>query len=176
MKSKIYKEQILVDFLQKSAGVGSEKVAAVLWESKRPLKDEKIAEKTGLKVTEVRTILNRLHYRGIVNYEKDRDEKSGWYNYTWYIDKKKLVELIINELCEVAEKLEKERALKENYTLFICKKGCCEVPFEIAAEYNFKCPECGLDMDCLNPRKMQTEINKRISAIRKQIDGLSKIK
>lgn len=174
MAFKIYKESAFVDFLNKNAGVGAHSVVVALWESRKPMKDEKIAEKTGLKVTEVRTILNRLHYRGIANYEKERNERSGWYNYSWFIDKKKLISLIIEELCEIAEKLEKEKTIKENYTIFICKQGCVEIPFEIAAEYNFKCPECGRDMDCLNPKKLKNEINKKVMSIKKQIETLKK--
>lgn len=165
-----------VDFLKKNAGDSSLGVVARLWESKRPLRDEEIAEKTGLKVTEVRTILNRLHYRGIANYQKVRDEKTGWYTYTWIIEKRKLIELIVSELCEAAQKLEKERAMQENYTLFVCRAGCTEMPFEIAAEYNFKCPECGQDLNCLNPKTAKKALDQKIREIKRQIETLQRMK
>jgi len=169
-------DQIFVEFLNKNAGNAAVDVVERLWKSKKPLKDEDIAEKTGLRVTEVRTILNRLHYRGIANYQKVRDEKTGWYTYTWIVEKKRLIELIVAELCEAKERLEKERAMQENYTLFVCKAGCTEMPFEIAAEYNFKCPECGKDLICLNPKNVKKALDKKIEKINKQIEKLQKIK
>ncbi|MCD6478825.1 MAG: hypothetical protein J7L44_02975, partial [Candidatus Diapherotrites archaeon] len=163
MKSKFCREPVVIKFLHKNAGKDAVDVVDRLLNSKKPLKDEEIAEKIGLRVTEVRTILNRLHYRGIANYGKERDEKTGWYTYTWTIDKKRMVELIISELNEMIEKLEKEKKLQENYTMFTCEAGCVELPFEVAAEYNFKCPECGRDMNCSDPKVRKRNLSRQMN-------------
>lgn len=176
MKKKIYENNTVKAFVEKCAGKEALEVLKHFIKSKKPLKDETIAEKTGMRVTEVRTVLNRLHYRGIANYDKKRDDKTGWYTYTWKIDSKKIIELILEEQQELLEKLEKERNIQENYTLFTCKNSCVEIPFEIAAEYQFKCPECGMDMNCVDDLTKKRHINKQINRVRKTIEELKMLK
>ncbi|MCD6247362.1 MAG: hypothetical protein J7J87_02940 [Candidatus Diapherotrites archaeon] len=176
MKKKLYENRAVREFVEKWAGKEAVEVLKYFLKSKKPVRDEVIAEKTGMRVTEVRTILNRLHYRGIANYDKKRDDKTGWYTYTWKIDTKKIVELILEEEQELLEKLEKEREVQENYTLFTCEGGCVEFPFEIAAEYQFKCPECGRDMNCIDSTTKKRHLSKQINKVRKIIEELKMLK
>lgn len=173
---KIIKDTKFIEFIHKKAGKGSLDVVEKMLQRKKPMKDEEIAEKLGLKVTEIRTTLNRLHYRGIANYSKERDDKSGWYTYKWAIDQGKLIELIITELEENANKLEGEKDLQETYTMFTCSSNCIEIPFEVSAEYNFKCPECGKDMSCIDPKTRKRSLSMQISTIKKKINKFKKAK
>lgn len=176
ISAKNIKDPTFREFIHKKAGKGSLEVVEKMLKRKKPMKDEEIAEKLGVKVTEIRTILNRLHYRGIANYNKERDDKSGWYTYTWAIDQGKLVELVIAELEERASKLESEKDLHETYTLFKCKVNCVEIPFEVAAEYNFKCPECGKDMGCADPKTRKRSLSMQLNTIKKKINKFNKEK
>jgi transcription initiation factor TFIIE subunit alpha len=134
--------------------------------------DEEIAKKTKAKITDIRTTLNRLHYRGIAYYQKTRNQKTGWYSYTWSIKTKRIAELIIEQQTEQIEKLEKKRDFEKNYVFFNCKKGCGSHPFEIAAEYQFRCPECGKMLESTNNEKKLKEIDKKIQEIQKQVAEL----
>ncbi len=173
---KLYENFAVKEFVEKCAGKEALDVLKHFLKSRKALKDEDIAKKTGMRVTEVRTILNRLHYRGIANYTKTRDDKTGWYTYTWRIDTKKIVELIIEEQKELLKKLEKEREMRESYTIFECKAGCSEFPFEIAAEYQFKCPYCGKDMVCIDSATKKRNLSRQINRIKKVIAELDKLK
>ena len=128
--------------------------------------DEELAKKMRLKVTEVRTILNRLHYRGVACYQKSKNTKTGWYSYTWEIKKKRVAELLLEEMVEKTEKLEAKQQMQSNYGLFSCSSLCGQMPFEVAAEYDFKCPECGAPMDMLDSKKMLKRTQKELEGLK----------
>ena len=162
-------------FLEQMGGENAPQLVEIYEKTKTPIKDEEIAEKMNLKVTDVRTILNRLHYRGIANYQKKRNKKTGWYSYTWTIDRKRLLELIIEKQKEEIEKLEEKKQNEEIYSYFSCKKNCHEFPFEIAAEYQFRCPECGRELDCIDNKKRSRRLGIKIEQMKKEIEEFNRL-
>jgi transcription initiation factor TFIIE subunit alpha len=125
-----------------------------------------------LKITEIRTLLNKLHFKGIVHYQKTRDTKSGWYSYTWELKPKRIAELILEERSEEIEKLEKKMNYEMEHDFFTCKKECDHVAFEIAAEYLFKCPICGESMDLIDYEKKRKDISSTVDMLKKEMKGL----
>ena len=81
--------------------------------------DEKIAELVEQKITIVRSILNKLSFRGIVKYEKEKDQNSGWYNFYWEIDWKKLAILITQEHIGRKAKLKEKYDLLKDYDFLL---------------------------------------------------------
>ncbi|MEW6329636.1 MAG: hypothetical protein AB1468_06010, partial [Candidatus Micrarchaeota archaeon] len=55
------------EFLVQAAG---ENALCVMREITRPMSDERLAESCGLKVSDVRAVLNKLHNYGVVDYER----------------------------------------------------------------------------------------------------------
>lgn len=137
--------------------------------------DEEIAKTLKLKVTEVRTILNRLHYRGIAEYSKTKNQKTGWCNFAWEINQRRIAELLLDSQKEELEKLEKKHAFEETYMFFGCKKKCTSVPFEVAAEYQFKCPDCSKELEQLDNEQRKYELSKQLTETRQEIEELKKI-
>ncbi len=142
--------------------------------SKKIVNDEFIAGKIGLKITEVRAILNRLHYRGVAYYDKKHDSRSGWYSYTWKINSKRIAELILEQQAEEVQKLESKRDFEKNYSFFSCKKACDNFQFELAAEYGFRCPQCGDMMNSIDNKKRLGLIAGKIKSLREEIEILEK--
>lgn len=175
------KKKSIVDFLTVEnfinmiAGENAIELIKMCHNKKCGVTDEIIAKKLGLKVTEIRTILNRLHYRGIVCYDKTKNKKTGWYSYTWSIKSKRIAELILEQNTEQIQKLENRVLLEENYSLFGCKIECAVVPFEIAAEYHFKCPECGKILNALNNKKRAKATKKHIDILKNDVIELEKM-
>ncbi|MBN1941198.1 MAG: hypothetical protein JW772_03380 [Candidatus Diapherotrites archaeon] len=146
-----------------------------IWERKgKMITDEEIAKKMKLKVTEARTILNRLHYRGISCYHKTKNTKTGWYSYTWEIKTKRVLELLLEKYSERLEKLEVKRNFEQNYAMFTCKKQCDYIPFEIAVEYLFKCPECGATLEAVDNKKRIKNIEKEMELLKGQSETIKK--
>jgi len=157
------------------AGDPAVKITEIYEKKGRKVTDEELAKKMKLKVTEVRTILNRLHYRGVSNYHRKKNTKTGWYSYTWEIKTKRVLDLLLEKHIEKIEKLESKKTFEENYSLFSCKKNCDYIPFEIAAEYLFKCPECGLTLEAVDNEKRGKAMQDRIEILKKEREAIEKL-
>lgn len=157
---------LVKEFLQSKAGPNAYSIAKVLDEGKT---DKEISEKMDLDVNKVRTILNRLHYLGVVRYDKEKAKRSNWYTYTWFLREDRVNELLEKTYGEELEELEKDLELKETHIFFRCEEGCEELPFELAYEYNFKCPKCGEEMNRAEEGKT-SEIKKRIKEIKELLN------
>ena len=174
-KKRISGYAVVKSFLDQLAGCEAPRLVEIYERDFGMIRDEEMAKKMGLKVTDVRTILNRLHYRGVANYNKKRNKKTGWYSYTWGIDRKRILELIIEKQREEIEKFEQKKEVEETYSFFSCKKFCHEFPFEIAAEYQFKCPECGRELDCIDSKKRNKHATIKIERMKKEGEEFNKI-
>ena len=126
---KIYGLMLVQDFLKSTGGDYAVELVRICVEKKRPVRDEEIGKKLPLKITEIRTILNRLHYRGIACYQKTKNNKTGWYSYTWEIKAPRIAELILEQQAENITKLEKQVELAGTYEFYSAGKGLSEYPF-----------------------------------------------
>lgn len=105
-----------------------------------PKRDEEIAAELNVKETVIRTLLNDLHLKSLVEYERTKNKKTGWYTYLWKKREDKVAEYIHsylkNRLDDLCTGLEAEK----NGSTFRCT--CSMVSLEKAMETNFICPEC----------------------------------
>ena len=141
---------------------------------RKPATDEDIGKKLPLKITEIRTILNRLHYRGIACYQKTKNDQTGWYNYTWEIKESRIASLILEQQAEQIEKLEREVEFEGTHEFYSAGKGMTQYPFEIAAEYNFKCPETGKPLKPIDNKQRVKELKSQIDTIKFEATELEK--
>ncbi|HPM85563.1 MAG: hypothetical protein PHY04_02370 [Candidatus ainarchaeum sp.] len=177
MPSKSLTDLVLVKELLDTVGGEDAILLVKLCEKKRKMTtDEELSKKMKKKVTEVRAILNKLHFRGIACYQKARNQKTGWYNYTWEIKKDRIAEIIEEQQKENLEKLNNKMNLEADYSLFDCTKCNHREVFEVAAEYNFICPLCGGNMTSANDPNRQKELTIKIKNIEQEIILLNKIK
>lgn len=131
---------------------------------------KKVANRKNLKVNTIRAHLNRLHYSGIIHYTKQKAKTSNWYTYTWFLKKERIMELVKDKFKEELDGLEKQIGFEQNYAFFKCeKKNCKKLPFELAFEYDFKCPECGSKMNSIDSSAEKVKIKRRIEQIKKII-------
>ncbi len=129
------------DFISKNVGKKAINVIKLL---DAPQTDEKIAADLGVKINEVRRILNVLDSYGVARYDTNKDSK-GWLTFKWYLDGEKLTELHQTAL---TAKSENGRALPDNCNDFFYCGKCYEeakviLPFDAAYETQFKCEGCG---------------------------------
>ncbi len=173
-KIRISTFPIVQEFLKSVGGDFAIGLVRICEKTNSRVTDEQLAKKMRLKVTEVRTILNRLHYRGIACYQKTKNKRTGWYSYTWNINSRRIVELLVDEQRESIEKLEKAQDFEKTYTYFSCRKKCASIPFEVAAEFQFKCPECNGIMEAVDSEKRVKSICRQISDVKKQMEEMQK--
>jgi len=176
MPSKSITDLVLVkELLDTVGGIEAVQLVKICEKKRKMVTDEEISKKMKKKVTEIRAILNKLHYRGIACYDKARNQKTGWYNYTWEIKKDRIAELINEQQEENLDKLRQKMNLEADYSFFDCDKCNHREVFEIAAEYNFLCPTCGGSMTSANDPNRQKELNVKIKRIEKEIEMLGKM-
>lgn len=161
-------DPLVKDFIVTNAGEDAYRIMKTLSKGKT---DEQISRATKLGVNDIRAHLNRLHYMGIIIYSKIKAKTSNWYTYTWFIQKDRVAELLKDRYAEELQELEKKVEFEQNYTFFKCANGCEKLPFEIAFEYDFKCPECGNSMDSTNSVKEKANIEKRIKQIQRFLNS-----
>ncbi len=86
---------------QRLIEMGGENTIDIIREFDKDMSDEELAKKTGIKASDVRVVLNRLHNHGLFSYTRVRDRDSGWYSYIW-----KMSEPRLSDFAESADVLE----------------------------------------------------------------------
>ncbi len=161
----LLESDIVREHVERAGGPEGVRVMEILVDAGSPVTDEYIAGIMGVKVTVVRSALNRLHFWGLVDYHKERDEDTGWYTYTWFVRVNRLKESIHNMLREAEEELRSRLEELENFLFFECPKGHSRMVFEVAMEHDFRCPQCGEPLKEVDVEKEREEIRKRLADI-----------
>ncbi|MGB9719355.1 MAG: hypothetical protein ACPL06_02040 [Candidatus Anstonellales archaeon] len=125
--------------------------------------DEKIAEKLSVKVSDVRSVLNKFHNEGIVSYERTKDEETGWYYYNWKLNMERLNSWIQERMNASREFVLAKMHEGEYYFCPKCNDIAMLMKFEDAADYNFKCPKCSTTMELLDEEKVDKLIKNESS-------------
>ncbi|MBD3388499.1 MAG: hypothetical protein GF416_05455 [Candidatus Altiarchaeales archaeon] len=132
--------------------------------------DEDVAADLGLKATIIRTLLNDLHENSLVEYQRTKNKKTGWYTYLWVRREGKIKEYVQNwlnfQLLELNSRLEDET---RNVT-FNCE--CMRVPYESAMEANFRCGSCGGDFVEYNNSELIDEIVSEVARINSLVEQI----
>lgn len=140
---------------------------------KKGILDEGIAKKTDLKLSIIRSQLNQLHYRGLISYHREKNQETNWYTYTWFTNRDKVNEVISREWGNYMAKLEKQLDYESNYIFYSCGNNCEKLPFELASEYDFNCPECGKELTNIDNKGKVKELVKEIKEVKSLMKKLS---
>ena len=90
------------------------------------------------------------------------------------IKKRRIIELILEQQSERLQKLEEKARFGESHAFFACKKACEETAFEIAAQYEFRCPECGEMMAPIDSIEKAKGVQDQITALKQELEALQK--
>ncbi|MCL5011392.1 MAG: hypothetical protein M1594_00660 [Candidatus Marsarchaeota archaeon] len=123
--------------------------------------DEALEKKTKLKISEIRSSLNHLLSYGIVNYTREKDEKTGWYTYMWKLNPSKAAYNILNRKKTGLETL-RNKLSQEGAVFYTCDKNCDYLEFEEALNNRFKCPVCERKLKYVEPPSKLKQLNKKI--------------
>lgn len=122
-------------------------------------KDEEIAEKLSVKVSDVRSVLNKFQNEGIAWYDRTKDEETGWYYYNWRLNIEKLNVWIQEKMNAGMESIIAKAREGEHYFCPKCNDVAMLMRFEDAMDYRFKCPKCNTSMELLDENKVSRLIN-----------------
>lgn len=132
--------------------------------------DDEIANKTGIRLNNVRKILYKLYDHSLVSLRRTRDPKTGWFIFHWKLQPDQLEGFILSQKRRVMEKLNIRLEYEKNHDFYYCyTPGCKRIPFEEAVELVFKCPICGKPLVHYDNAKFVQVLSKKIEQLRKEL-------
>ena len=152
--SKTARAAVLADAAarQRLIEIGGENTINIIREFDVDMSDDELAKKIGIKPSEVRVVLNRLHNRGVFAYTRVRDRDSGWYSYIWKLDEERLKDVggaIAEETTQAVG--------KEGYRCTCCTKQDV-LDFSEAMDARFRCGSCGSCLEFFDSRRNRAGI------------------
>jgi transcription initiation factor TFIIE subunit alpha len=142
-------------------------------DTKRGVTDEGIAKKTELKLPVIRSVLNQLHFRGLIRYEREKNPDTNWYTYTWFACKDKIGSVLRERFAGRLDELQQKFNYEANHEFFSCGNGCEKIAFELAGEYDFKCPNCGKDVQKIDNHVLVGEILQEMNELQELINRVA---
>ncbi|MBI5228693.1 hypothetical protein HY991_01180 [Candidatus Micrarchaeota archaeon] len=133
--------------------------------------DERIEQKTSIKIAEIRSILNHLHSYGIVDYVREKNLSSGWFTYTWRLCLDRALQNLLLVKKREYERLKNKLDFGVGYNIYCCKKGCMEIEFDAAMENRFRCMKCGGVLTQIDRQVEMKELEEKINIIEKIINN-----
>ncbi len=148
---------VFSDFISKNVGKKAINIIRMLH---IPQTDEKLAADLGIKINEVRRILNVLDSYGVARYDTNKDSK-GWLTFKWYLNHERLMALNTDIM---TRKPEWAYRLPEDCNDFFYCNACYDeqkviMPFDAAYENQFKCDNCGKGLKQLTREQAQNMFN-----------------
>jgi transcription initiation factor TFIIE subunit alpha len=163
------------ELIENVGGEEAVSLVKICEKKKKNVTDDEIAKSVNKKVTEIRAVLNKLHFMGIVNYDRQKNQKTGWYTYVWAIKKDRIAEIILGKQEKLLENLMKKKSMEVDYNMFDCKTCGKKFDFEAAININFLCTECGNKLSCQDSEKSQKEMDEKMAEIRSEIAKIKEI-
>ncbi len=130
--------------------------------------DEKIAEKTEIRLNVVRRVLYKLYDAQLASYKRSKDPETQWFTYAWKFDEDEVNKQISKKATAKLANLERQLENEENNMFFICDNQHQRYNFENATEHGFLCPDCGEELVFQDNKKKITEIKKEITRFKKK--------
>ena len=157
------------DLLKKVANVigGEDAVKVVMALNKLgEATDDELLNETEIKLNDVRKALFKLYNHSIVQCDRLRDEKTGWFIFNWKLQPDQAEGFILNQKRKILEKLESRLDHESGHNFYSCSTdGCGRVTFEDAMETFFRCQKCGQSLQHVD----NSEI---IKCLRGKIDSI----
>ena len=171
--SKVSKEQLtlLKEIIGRFAGETSIPIVDIIAGDK-PVNEFKIAEKLNLTINQTRNILYKLSAQSIVSSVRKKDEKKGWYIYSWTIDVAKALGHFVDIKKKEIKNYEHLLHSRQTKGFYVCPNGDIETSEENALLHDFKCQECG---QLLQPQNYEKEIAELQAKIQNSNNEISKI-
>ena len=131
--------------------------------------DDEILNETGIKLNDVRKALFKLYNHSIVQCDRLRDEKTGWFIFRWRLQPEQFEGFIKNQKRKILRILKNRLEYEESNEFFYCgTPGDRRVTFEEAMEMVFRCPECGKKLERHNNRDIVKALSDKIELLEKE--------
>ncbi|MFQ5801003.1 MAG: transcription factor E [Candidatus Hydrothermarchaeales archaeon] len=137
----------------------------------REATDEEIAEELGLKINIVRKILYKLYDYRLASYVRTKDKDIGWYIYTWKLDLPRVMDIIVERKKKILEDLSNKLKYELNTVFFECANDHFRIPYDIASERDFRCPQCEGNLQYTDNQKVVEALETEISRLQDELES-----
>lgn len=137
----------------------------------REATDEEIAEELGLKINIVRKILYKLYDYRLASYVRTKDKDIGWYIYTWKLDLPRVMDVIVERKRKVLEDLSNKLEYELNTVFFECTNDHFRIPYDIASERDFRCPQCEGSLQYTDNQKVVEALETEIRRLQDELEN-----
>ena len=128
-----------------------------------------IAKKLDIPVNHTRTFLYKLLEFGLVSSLREKDEKKGFYIYSWKLNALKSLEFLKKFLEKNIKKLENLKEGKSHKQTYKCERCIREVSVEDALMNDFYCVECGKLLEVNDSSKIIESMNRKIVLLKSKL-------
>lgn len=133
-----------------------------------------IAEKLKLTINQIRNILYKFDAYNLVENNRKKDRKKGWYIYFWTILPERADKAVILLKKQRLEKMQARLEREQAHQFYMCPNRDSRSPLEQAMEQGFICQECGALLGPDDNKKTINRITKEISTLQYEITELEK--
>ncbi|MCX6778035.1 MAG: hypothetical protein NT157_04075 [Candidatus Micrarchaeota archaeon] len=145
------------------------------------MSDEDIAKKCGLKVSDVRSVLNKLHEHGITSYRRERDKDTGWFSYLWGVNVFKIDDMLKSHHRMALQERESRLAYEKAYNFYACPNPGCgksgnRLPEHTAIITSYICDSCGAQLEFSSNADQIVELEQRSVAVPPRAVIISRIR
>ena len=137
--------------------------------NKKNISEFKLATTLRQEINTVRNMLYRLYNANLVSFMRKKDQKKGWYIYYWTFNTKNIKHLADDIKKKKIEKFTERLTREKNSLFYHCKNKCLRLEFENAADYEYKCPECGSILEQEDNREKIKTLEQDILALQKDL-------
>ena len=121
-----------------------------------------------LKLNTVRKTLYKLYSGKLAQFRRIRDKSTGWFIYYWWHEFDLFEEILMEKRRLMESKLRERLKFEENNYFFVCK-DCQDsnnkFNFDRAFELNFRCPDCGGQLEAQDNKELIHFLKKKIVLI-----------
>ena len=117
------------------------------------LSDEELSKTLKLKISDVRATLNRLHSEGLVTYLREKDSETGWYSYSWQLNKPRIEEWVGDKVKPRYPAF--DDASGDHYFCPSCGAQNTMLALTDAQDSSFKCPKCSSALEYFDREKTE---------------------
>ncbi|MDH5815911.1 MAG: transcription factor [Candidatus Nezhaarchaeota archaeon] len=158
---------ILLKLIAVLSGEDAAKLVKVLLNEKE-VSDEVLAERTGMRLNQVRRVLYDLLDKHIVTYRRETSEGGGYYLYTWSLNREGLREIVKERKKLVLNRLRERLLYEQQNMFFMCPNGCSKrMTFDKAMDHQFKCTNCGAILQSFDNSKIVEKLRLKIESLEK---------
>ncbi|MCL7415430.1 MAG: transcription factor [ANME-2 cluster archaeon] len=145
--------------------VGEEGMNVVLKMPDGEVTDEEVSNVTEVPLNIVRRTLYILFENRLATYRRERNKDSGWLTYLWLIDISGINELLDNEMNRLLTNLKSKLDFEEDNMFYICENECGRFVFDLVAETEYLCPNCGEEVVFEENEIIKQSLRKRINEL-----------